>query len=249
LADDLFSRNKKTKPAVIQYMKKVLLLALSIAAPGFGFAQGTFNFNNVVSASGNLPAVAAPIYYSTSPDGSNPVLADQNYYATVVAFANPATAQKVTANGLGNMATLKNAASGAQSTNVLKTFKVSPSINGGVFGGGTVYFPGQAAGTTVAVQVIAWSKSLGTDFATAFAAWKSLPQGPQFGFSELMTITLTGGTDLNQPRLGDASGGADPTRGSTPAMTSFTMVPVPEPSVLALAGLGLVGAFMIRRRK
>ena len=148
---------------------------------------------------------------------------------------------------VGNMASLKMSASGG--TNVLKTFRTGANA-GFISGGGTVFYQAAGAGTTIAVQVVAWSKDLGADPAAAFAAWTT---GLGFyGCSAVMEIALAVGSDPNQPRLAPSGGaGVDPTKCSTPGLASFVMEhePIPEPSVLALAGLGLAGAFLIRRRQ
>ena len=231
-------------------MNKALLIALAGLVAPFAHAQGTFNFNNVYTASGVLPGGSAPIYASAVLGGSSPVLVDNNYFVTVIGGALPGAAGvNLPGRSRGNMEPLKMAATG--STNVLKTFRTGANV-GFISGGGPVFYQAAGAGTTIAVQVVAWNKSLGSDLDTAFEAWRiaGCEGSGSFGASDVMQITLAVGSDPNQPRLA-ASGGAgvDPTKCSTPGLASFTMYNCPEPSVLALAGLGLAGAFLLRRRQ
>lgn len=221
-------------------MNKALVIAMAALAPRLALAQGTFNFNNVYVAAGVLPGGSAPIYYSTHIDGSSPVLADNNFYVTVL--GGPVTgAVGVGPGGLGNLWPLRMAAAG--STNVLKTFRTGANL-GFISGGGTVFYQAASPGTTIAVQVVAWYKWEGADLEAAFASG-----GPAPGFSAVMQITLGAPSDPNQPRLAAFDGVADPTKCSTPGLSSFTIVPFPEPSVLALGGLGLAGAFLLRHRR
>jgi hypothetical protein len=97
----------------------------------------------------------------------------------------------------------------------------------GVFSGGTVTFP-VAGGTRVSLQVRAWN-----------VATPSL-----VGFGPIQLITLGGaGTPPGAP--------ASLTAPTTPGDTAFAgfLVPVPEPSSIALGLLGLGAVALFRRRK
>ena len=225
-------------------MNKALLIAMAALVPPFVLAQGTFNFNNSYVASGILPGGSAPFYFSAFPDGSSPVGLDTNFYVTVLGGSLPgASGVSIAGRTVGDMAPLRMGATG--STNVLKTFRTGPNA-GFISGGGTVFYQPASPGTTIAVQVVAWSKSLGPDFLTAFGSW--FQGNGAVGASEVMRITLAAGSDPNQPRLAAFDGVADPTKCSIPGLSSFT-IPSPEPTVLEIAGLGLAGAFLLRRRQ
>ena len=227
-------------------INRALLIATAVLVSPVALAQGTFNFNNLYYASGVLPGVSAPFYYCPFADGGSPAALDTNFYVTVLGGSLPgANGVNIAGRTIGDMAPLKMAASG--STNVLKTFRTGANA-GFISGGGTVFYQPVAAGTAIAVQVVAWSKNLGPDIFTAFAAWQ-LGNGA-FGASDVMQITLAVSSDPNQPRLAPSGGvGVDPTKCATPGLSSFTMCPIgPEPSVLALLGLGLGGAVLFRHR-
>jgi hypothetical protein len=95
----------------------------------------------------------------------------------------------------------------------------------GYFFGGVLGIPGTSAGGSqvITVQVVAWNMASGASWAAA---------------------TERGGGNLFQVTTG---GGPTPPPFFT-AMTPFNVV-VPEPTTLALAGLGAVSLLLFRRRK
>ena len=97
----------------------------------------------------------------------------------------------------------------------------------------TVDIPGVLGGATATFVVRAWKTDLGS-YGAALAA------GGGYGASDPFSVTVGGA-------------GADPSvPPATPAnlttLKSFTIVPVPEPSVIALGVLG-ASALFLRRRK
>jgi len=109
----------------------------------------------------------------------------------------------------------------------------------GNFGGGIFYnaddiaIPGVPLGGTATLLINAWTGS----FANYAAALQSTDGTVLVGTSGIFT-NPTGGT------------GAPPGPGANlDNFTGIALVPVPEPSMLALAGLGAAGMSIFRRRK
>jgi len=101
---------------------------------------------------------------------------------------------------------------------------------------GGLVIPG---GAMAALQVRAWETSLGADWDTAYANW-------QTGAGEFAGKVL-GKSAIFEQKTGDASNPTVPPTTLVP-MVGFNLVPVPEPSVIALGALGLA-AILWRRRK
>jgi hypothetical protein len=90
-------------------------------------------------------------------------------------------------------------------------------------------------GTVVTCQVRAWDASLGSDWATALQNWlNDSTRTKVLGKSNLINATAT------EPPTAP---------GSLAGLAAYFLVPVPEPSILALGILGGVGVLLLRRRK
>lgn len=113
----------------------------------------------------------------------------------------------------------------------------------GVFNGGAVYgLNGTAPGETVFLKIGAWLNKGGQTPATIPSGAAS-PGITHYGESATVQTTALGpvagpGTVVWQSASGTSVNRAKP----------FDVVPVPEPSVMALGALGL-GALLLRRRK
>jgi hypothetical protein len=111
------------------------------------------------------------------------------------------------------------------------TGSISPiAALAGIYTGGTVTIDGVTAGNPVVVQVRAWEPAFGSyeEQLAANSGWA--------GASDIITVTLGGGTTApaSLPNAG---------------LTSFTTVPVPEPSTIAFGILGGIGAMVLLRRR
>ena len=123
----------------------------------------------------------------------------------------------------------------------LANYLVAGGITGPGGSGGAAL--NMAAGTTYFVQLVGWSASLGSTWSTvesqlASGTWN--PNGGFFGETAVSTVTPF------------SVAGTDPTIfPGTWVNGSLTMfaVPVPEPTTLALAGLGGISMLFLRRRK
>jgi hypothetical protein len=105
---------------------------------------------------------------------------------------------------------------------------------GYITAGGAVAIPGVAGGSPAQVQLVAWDKTLGNDYAAAKAA----NQGG-WGESAVITVAATGNPSATPPT----------TAANLVGLAGFAVAPlVPEPTVAALGLLG-AGLLLIRRKK
>lgn len=104
----------------------------------------------------------------------------------------------------------------------------------GYFSGGTVALPGIPGATTAFLQVRVWSTASGS-YAGALAA----NQNNTYGSSSVFSL-VTGDPGAQPPGVPTSFAGK---------LTSFNLNAVPEPSSLALAGLGAAAMLVFRRRK
>jgi len=99
--------------------------------------------------------------------------------------------------------------------------------------------------------VVGWSTSLGTTWSAVSSALASA-SGGYFGMSSVF-YNYAGGSGLSAPNVFSPSaatqlpGSGTGTTGQVNPM--ITLLPVPEPTTLALAGLGGISMLFLRRRK
>jgi hypothetical protein len=108
-----------------------------------------------------------------------------------------------------------------------------------------VAIPGWGAGVNKDYRVAGWSASLGTTFNNAWLPNGATTGNGFFGFSAIGT-GAAGGTDANGNSLPPF-----PLFGGSGITSGFNLAPVvtPEPSSMALAGLGAAALLIFRRRK
>jgi len=169
----------------------------------------------------------------------------------LINFANSPTTL-VSANIGGNTAAISGAAgsyyfglltspTGGAGTWTFSGLYATNLVNstGGRFSGGNgVAVPNWAAGTTQSYEVAAWSSALGHDFNPT---WLVNAPGGLFGVSAVGTGVAGGGAQ-SLPTM-QLFGGA------TGIQAGFTLTAVPEPTSMALAGLGAAALLIFRRRK
>lgn len=110
-------------------------------------------------------------------------------------------------------------------------------LAGGFFAGGNRTIPSPAApGADVLLQVRAFSSTF-TTYEEAFAAGAAGNNSVLVGHSNLMRVTMGGGS-LPTPNIVIQGG-----------LQSFSVAPVPEPSMIALSLLGGLGAMVLLRRR
>lgn len=108
----------------------------------------------------------------------------------------------------------------------------------GRFAGGQQDVPGGIAGGTVRLVVVAWDATGGVDLYTATERSYSV------GYSQVFTSPALGGDVDNDPTTPAATA-----QSMAQNFKSFQFFYIPEPSVIAMAALGLVGLFFCGRRK
>lgn len=100
---------------------------------------------------------------------------------------------------------------------------------------GTTTVAGYAAGTEISFIVRGWQSSTGTD------NWEAAKPGLSvFGTSTVGTLVLGGGAIPNSSAWGLAAG---------TQIQGLNLVSIPEPTSMALAGLGAAALLIFRRRK
>jgi hypothetical protein len=217
---------------------KTLLFVSTLACTALSVhAQGVVYFQNRDLASG----ISSPIYMLTvggvALDGT-----DTNFRAALLggpagtaAASIPGSRTNNNQFGLvpsqGSLITLASPSTGATWT----TFRTGAGA--GFVGLGTDSarpVPGQDWGTTAEVQVVAWNGAFDT-WPEAYAAWFSGQPGIFIGASNPLNLTLS-------------SASTDPNITKLIGLESFAIVPAPEPSTLALAGLSAAALMIFRRR-
>lgn len=222
-------------------MKKILLFTASLVVAASAFAQGTVQFNNLVTASSLRFQI-----YDVEP--GNPTLGKHGNTST----GQPAGAQTyggLPLSGTGYTVELWGLVGTGNASNTLtrlagtsfRTGTAAGFINTALLPGGSSLVPvpnapiGTAVQSSGTFQIRAWNNALGA--VTSWAQAVGNPATPR-GASEIVTAGPLGGTG-NPPA-------ADPVLAG---MTSFNLAIVPEPSAIALGVLGLGTLMFLRRRK
>jgi hypothetical protein len=221
-------------------MKKLLALGLLSTLAASAFGQGQVNFQNrATTATPN--AVISPIYLG-SVGGTLLSGTDTQFHA---ALLGAATALGLAPANIGH-GSRTNGTAGADSMGTLPML-ASPStaatwvtFRTGTLAGflavGTDSARDAVApyNSTALFQVVAWSGGYNT-WAQAYNAWLSGTPGVLIGASNPLTLPVTSSaTALDVPTL--------------QGLESFAIVPAPEPTTFALAGLGAAALMIFRRR-
>jgi hypothetical protein len=112
------------------------------------------------------------------------------------------------------------------------------NASGGRFSGGNgVVVPNWAPGATMFYEVAGWEQALG---ATWNPSWLTSTPSGLFGISSSASGVAGGGPNSLPPLV---------PFGGTGIASGFTLVNTPEPTSMALAGLGAAALLIFRRRK
>jgi len=239
-------------------MKKTLLLiTLACGISAASYAQGTFQWSS--------PSAAFVGFVSTN-TWSPFIASSGNPAAYTVGVTNglargsgtqPLYYTLLTSSALNSLPTSLSQFSGTLATAWLQTGMVMTNTTGNagrmaaVGGPNTAYVSQNwAGGSTQNSIVVGWSSNLGTTWADALTKLNSWnPSNPGvtgiawFGvgaavWSGVNPGTSDPGTPINWASLG-----------SSATLQPLYVAPVPEPSTLALAGLGGLALLALRRRK
>jgi hypothetical protein len=213
-------------------MKKSIfaaVLGIGMASAISSYGQGFIIFNNYVSSTQSSGITFA----AGSPGGIAGEGIPQGFTVTLLYGASTDTliSQLVPLNysNGGNSSPAPVGTDGTGTATTPGPILVSPIDSGaGIFDGGSVQIPltglnSFAAGSTLAIAL------------EANGTWNGVTYS---GFSALASITTSASSTANVPDL--------------PASLqsgSFTVAPVPEPTTLALAGLGGAALLALRRKK
>lgn len=216
-------------------MKK-LLLTTSLAVAGLvAYGQGTINFNNATSTYGaatpsHLISFGTTASLVNSSLVAGGLVGNNSYGVDLSALRAQLYYGSTTATSIGSLTAVTSAAG---------TFRVSTSLNVGSWvGGGIRTLVGFDVGATVNAAVIVWDSTKYADGLAAFNAanstglWDGL-----YGTSGIFTYTVPAAGSLPSAYFMSNQG-------------AFTIGgAVPEPSTMALAGLGAAALLIFRRRK
>lgn len=204
-------------------MKKILALTAVATLAISAFGQGIVQFNNL-----------SPTRFNIRDSDGTTGLAGSGFRAALLGGAVGSTAWSVSTSGVVSGSGLSLLTS-PDTGNSWLSFRTGAGA--GVVAGGdpnrTV--TGVNWGGSAVIQMVAWSGT-SADWSSAVSAALTPGSGVRIGASNPITVTLpTGPTDPNLAYL--------------VGMQSFNIIAVPEPSTLALLGLGAVSLLAIRRRK
>jgi len=212
-------------------MKNLILTGFAVACAGSVFAQGTVQFNN------RSAPVVTRVYLGqgTSPvrgNGTGDSPAGTTDWTGYTALTGSGWMAAIMG---GNGAGLSESALSFGATPSTTTFRSGANAGGFAVKTATInsVAPDAASAT---LDVFVWDSVASglTDPAAAYAAWKG---GAAWfaGTSGTFTVNAIGGAVNTPPPL--------------TGLQSFTVNTVPEPTSMALAGLGAAALMIFRRRK
>lgn len=239
-------------------MKKLILTAFAVVAGAtFVHAQGILELNsgtvfNVTTNTGTFGNTTVPdapygsiISGKTSTSGT---AAFGFYYTYLFIPTGVGTSGDLASLSTGNWEQLAQDNSGTVGAGILGTnVAVAGNWGGqsGTAGQSSIGISGDAfnSGTTYSIALVGWSANLGSSWSTVYADystgnWNLAPgTDGNFGF-KVATVNPASGGVGNSPTSIFGNG----------SLVLYT-VPVPEPTTLALAGLGGLSMLFLRRRK
>lgn len=210
-------------------MKKLILtVGLVVATMAVANAQGLIKFYNV-----------ATTYNVSTNNGSTGLIsktANSFYFALLVDSTAPTSANYLT--GGWTVATM---ASDGVTPFMATNYTLSAGALIGPGGSSGAAVSSWAYATAQYVEILGWSANMGTSwsaFETTMANGTA-PVGAVMGYSNIGSVTSSSSGTVPAVTVFSAGG----------ISTGFTLVQVPEPATVALAGLGGLSLLLFRRRK
>lgn len=214
-------------------MKKLLVASLALTCAASVFAQGTITFNNRVTGS-----VFTRVYNVKPGAGNASVQQIGNGSADTPAGTTDWSAFTTLTGANYLVALLAAPGMGAAESSLVFQGAASSFRTGtaaGQWAAQTITLSNVGLGAPATLEVFAWDNTSGSysSPSAAFAAWKvgTIAGGTSGTFS----LSAVGG-DLGTPP-------------NLTGLQSFNIFMIPEPSTMALAGLGAAALLIFRRRK
>jgi len=234
-------------------MKKIAVTLCLTAIASAAFAQGTVNFANTSGTTFRTNAIA------TGGTSGNTAAAAGGFIYEVLTAPSSVTTVDASLQGLLSAPWSDTGLKGTNSLLATGGRASGPSGSGGIV-------QNWAGGAGQSFIVVGWSSNLGSTWAAVsaeLAGAQLQAAGGSFmwtggNFTPFVGNAFLGASTIQAANSGapdgtgaftlfGASGGAQGTPITTP--TSLFVVNVPEPTSMALAGLGLAAGFILRRRK
>jgi|SRR5579862_5533194 len=217
-------------------MKKVIVasvlgLALNVAS---SFGQGYITMQSYDYVNGTTPVYSA-VTYGSGPNAGKNVGAANGWVADLLYSQT---------GGAGTFNVVSNSQTAFFGTS---HDGGSPTTDGaGIFEGGNLVIAPYVAGATAFFQVEAYNGGMGSSYGGSGVTYEGL--SAVFSIANLQTSQLLNSGDLLN--LG-GSQAFPPTSTTVTGLQPFTVAAtsVPEPSILALSGIGAAALMLIRRKK
>jgi hypothetical protein len=223
-------------------MKKLILAAITLTTAAGIFAQGTVTFNNRIAGTGTTHVWSGPAYLSGNSSGDVP--AGTTVYGSgyfLIGTVGGMSASTTMAQLLGANGASAPESSLLPSTSPATTFRTGAGA-GNIVGSTATFdnIPLDAAAASFELAV--WDNSTGL-YPTWTQASSAVASGVIFGGrSSEFTLSQIGGTTFTPPSMISSVAGQ--------GLQTFAIVTsVPEPTTVALAGLGAAALLIFRRRK
>lgn len=221
-------------------MKKILATISVVAAAMFLHAQGTIYFYSFSSAMQTNTAQSSFVGGTQTGGVGGPTMTAANsyYYTLLISSTDPGSTDPLAAGW--TQAVYTNTTTTAVSPFIGVNYPGFAGDLEGPNGTSTTTIANWGAGVSMYVLAVGWSANLGSDWATVSAELQSGGWAANGYFG----VSNEGQLAAGAPAPGT------PTQifGSTGGLTPFTMYAVPEPTTLALAGLGGMALLAFRRK-